>query len=182
MTLFIRLVTALSNFCGGIAAALIVVTLVLVCQIVVFRYGLGQPTAWQAELVIYLMIAVTFIGSPYVLATRGHVNMNVLPRHLGPRGRTVLAFFASLFSLGFCVGLVWAGLDLVSEAVAEGWRSDAVADVGLWVPYLSLPLGIGILALQYVADILESVTGRGGGDDGAPSGDRPAGPAERAGP
>jgi TRAP-type C4-dicarboxylate transport system permease small subunit len=182
MALFIRLVTALSKFCGGFAAALIVVTLALVCQMVVLRYGLGQPAARQAELVTYLVIAVTFIASPYVLATRGHVNMNVLPRYLGGRGRTALALLASLFSLGFCLGLVWAGLDLLYEAVAEGWRTDAVEDVGLWIPYLSLPLGVGVLALQYVADILGSVTGRGNGDDQAPCRPHRPPPGPEAGP
>lgn len=160
MTLFIRLVTALSNFCGGFAAALIVVTVGLVCQMVVLRYGMGQPAARQGELVTYLMIALTFIASPYVLATRGHVTMTVLPRHLGPRGRAVLAVLAALFSLAFCVGLVWAGVDLVREAVAEGWRSDALWNVELWIPYLALPLGMSVLALQYLAEVVETLAGR----------------------
>ena len=30
----------------------------------------------------------------------------------------------------------------------------------LWIPYLSLPLGIGLLSLQYVADILALLTGQ----------------------
>jgi TRAP-type C4-dicarboxylate transport system permease small subunit len=29
----------------------------------------------------------------------------------------------------------------------------------LWIPYLSIPLGIGLLSLQYVADILALASG-----------------------
>jgi len=44
----------------------------------------------------------------------------------------------------------------------------------LWIPYLALPLGIGLLALQYLADIIELLTGEDppGGDPAiAPSKD-----------
>ncbi len=30
----------------------------------------------------------------------------------------------------------------------------------LWIPYLSLPVGMGLLALQYIADIWALATGR----------------------
>jgi TRAP-type C4-dicarboxylate transport system permease small subunit len=32
--------------------------------------------------------------------------------------------------------------------------------VRLWIPYSSMPIGLGILTLQYVADIYNLVTGR----------------------
>ena len=87
MTILIRLISALSRFCGGVAVALIVAALALVGDMVVLRYGLGRPAPWQAEIVTYLMMAVTFIGAPYALVTRGHVAIDVVPRLLGRRGR-----------------------------------------------------------------------------------------------
>ena len=35
--------------------------------------------------------------------TRGHVNVDILPLHLGPRARYWLALFTMLFALAFCV-------------------------------------------------------------------------------
>lgn len=160
MTVLIHLITALSKFCGGVAAALVLAVLFLVCDIVVLRYLVGLPVTWQAELVTYLMIALTFIASPYVLVTRGHVNMDVLPRALGRAGRIVLGVLAAVISMGFCLGIAWASLGLLREAVSEGWRSDMVWGIGLWIPYVALPVGIGLLALQYLADILGYVSGR----------------------
>ncbi len=62
------------------------------------RYVLNHSTIWQTDLITYCITAATFIGSPYVLLTRGHVNVNVLPLHLRPRGRFALAMFASILS------------------------------------------------------------------------------------
>ena len=30
----------------------------------------------------------------------------------------------------------------------------------LWIPYCSMPIGLGLLTLQYVADLIKLVTGR----------------------
>ena len=60
--------------------------MLVVCQMVFVRYVLNQNTIWQTDFVTYSLIAATFIGSPYVLLTRGHVNVDVLPLYLGPRG------------------------------------------------------------------------------------------------
>ena len=51
------------------------------------RYVLNQNTIWQTDFVTYSLVAATFIGSPYVLMTRGHVNVDVLPHYLGSARR-----------------------------------------------------------------------------------------------
>ena len=48
------------------------------------RYVLNQNTIWQTDFVTFSLVAATFIGSPYLLLTRGHVNVDVLPLYLGP--------------------------------------------------------------------------------------------------
>jgi TRAP-type C4-dicarboxylate transport system permease small subunit len=30
----------------------------------------------------------------------------------------------------------------------------------LWIPYASMPIGLGVISLQYVAEIIKLVTGR----------------------
>ena len=73
----------ISQLCGFIAAALIAVGVLVVCQMVFVRYVLNENTIWQTDFVTYCLVAATFIGSPYVLLTRGHVNVDVLPLYLG---------------------------------------------------------------------------------------------------
>ena len=58
--------------------------MLVVCHMVFVRYVLNQNTIWQTDFVTYSLVAATFVGSPYVLMTRGHVNVDVLPHYLGP--------------------------------------------------------------------------------------------------
>jgi TRAP-type C4-dicarboxylate transport system permease small subunit len=160
MNLFIRIISALSRLSGVIAALMISTAVLVVCQLVFTRYVLGESTSWQTEFVTYTLIAATLIGSPYVLLTRGHVNVDLLPMYLGPRSRFVMAMFASLFSFTFCLFLTWSGVMFWYESWDANWHSDTMWEVRLWIPHLALPVGVGLLSLQYLADILSLLTGR----------------------
>lgn len=160
MHAFVKSVAAVSQACGMFAAALIGSAILVVCQMVVMRYFLNASTVWQTEYVVFSLVAATFIGSPYVLLIRGHVNVDLLPHYLGQRGRHLLALLASFGGLLFCLVLAWTGYELFHEALVGGWTTDTVWQLPLWIPYLSLPIGIGLLALQYVADIIALLTGQ----------------------
>jgi TRAP-type C4-dicarboxylate transport system permease small subunit len=157
---FARAVRALSQLCGFIAAGLVALAVVIVCEMVFVRYVLNHSTIWQTDFITYSITAATFIGSPYVLMTRGHVNVNVLPLHLGPRGRFALALFAALTSAAFCIVMAVMTFLFWKEAWDNRWVSDTMWRARLWIPYSSMPIGLGLLTLQYVVDIACLVTGR----------------------
>ncbi|HEX7005818.1 MAG TPA: TRAP transporter small permease subunit, partial [Alphaproteobacteria bacterium] len=76
MALYVRAVKRLSQLCGIVAAGLIALGVLVVCQMVFVRYALNHNTIWQTDFVTWSLVAATFIGSPYVLLTRGHVNVD----------------------------------------------------------------------------------------------------------
>lgn len=159
MRAFYKLVANLSRLCGIAAALMLLLAVLVVCHMVWVRYVLEGSSIWQTEFVTYLLIAVTFIGSPYVLLTRGHVNVDLLPLYVGPRTRFALALIASGISLAFCLIVTWYGFEFWWEAWDNRWLSETVWAVRLWIPYASLPIGFAVLSLQYVADILALLTG-----------------------
>jgi len=160
MKYFINLVCIISKACGIVAALLIGAAIIVVCQMVVMRYFLNASTIWQTEFVIFSLVASTFIGSPYVLLIKGHVNVDLLPHYLGRRGRYGLALLASLLGFTFCAVLAWKGYLHFYEALVSGWTTDTVWALPLWIPYISIPIGIGLLTLQYVADIIALLSGQ----------------------
>src|SRR2546427_9280275 len=93
-----------SQLCGIVAAALIGLGVLVVCEMVFVRYALNQNTIWQTDFVTWSLVAATFVGSPYVLLTRGHVNVDVLPHYLGDRKSTRLNSSHSQISYAvFCL-------------------------------------------------------------------------------
>jgi TRAP-type C4-dicarboxylate transport system permease small subunit len=160
MDRYIRAVRFLSQCCGVFAAALIGLGVLVVCHMVFVRYVLGHNTIWQTDFVTYSLVAATFIGSPYLLLTRGHVNVDVLPHYVGPRARFWLAVFAVVLSLAFSIVLAVLTFRFWHEAWSNKWVSDTMWRARLWIPYACMPIGLGILSLQYVADLFNLLTGR----------------------
>src|SRR6476620_10946195 len=160
MDSFIRAVTFLSRVAGVIGALMIALAVLVICDMVIERYVFNLTTIWQIDVVTYSIVAATFVGSPYVLMNRGHVNVDILPLHLGPRARYWLAIVTGLIAIAFCIALWWLTANFWYEAYSENWRSNTVWRARLWIPYLSLPVGLGLLVLQYVAALLATATGR----------------------
>src|SRR6266567_1834905 len=102
MTRFIKMIEAISRASGMVAAGLIALGVFVVCEMVFERSVLGTNTVWQIDFVTNCLVAATFIGSPYVLMTRGHVNVDVLPLYLGARKRWWLALISMLLAMAFC--------------------------------------------------------------------------------
>lgn len=160
MDTFARTVRLLSRFCGYVAAALIAVGVGVVCQMVFVRFVLNENTIWQTDFVTYSIVAATFIGSPYVLMLRGHVNVDVLPLHLGPRPRFWLAVGSMLMAMAFCVALAILTSAYWLESWNQHWLSNTMWRVRMWIPYASMPIGLWIATLQYVVEFLGLITGR----------------------
>jgi TRAP-type C4-dicarboxylate transport system permease small subunit len=160
MDRFVRVVRHISLACGYFAAGLIGLGVIVVCHMVFVRYVLNQNTIWQTDFVTYSLVAATFVGSPYVLMTRGHVNVDVLPLYAGPRFRYWLALFAAAVTLAFCVTMAVLTFHFWKEAWDNRWVSDTMWRARLWIPYASMPIGLGILTLQGIADLFCLATGR----------------------
>jgi TRAP-type C4-dicarboxylate transport system permease small subunit len=160
MDAFLRVVRGLSLLCGILAAGMIAVSIFVVCHMVVMRYVLNASTIWQTEFVVYMMLAATMIGMPYVQMLRGHVNVDLLPIYLRGVPRQVLYLVAQGASLVICAIIAWHSSHLWWDAWSGDWHSDTVWGVPLWLPYAVLPLGFGLMCLQFVADLLMVLTGR----------------------
>jgi TRAP-type C4-dicarboxylate transport system permease small subunit len=160
MDRYIRSVRFISQLCGYAAAGLIGLGVIVVCHMVFVRYVLGQNTIWQTDFVTYSLVAATFVGSPFVLMTHGHVNVDILPLYSGPRLRRWLALFAGLVTLAFAVTLAVLTFEFWKEAWDNKWVSDTIWRARLWIPYACMPFGLGILAMQCIADLLSLMTGR----------------------
>lgn len=150
----------LSRISGIFAILLILISILVVCQMIFQRGVLGQSTIWQTEFVIFSLIAATFIGAPYILMTHGHVNVDLLPLLLGHRSRVALALLASCLALAFCAVVFWESIFWWYEAYSINRLTSTIWRARLWIPYFSVPLGMGLLCLQYIVDIWAIATGR----------------------
>lgn len=150
---FLRIVAALSTVAGWCSAAMIVAAVGITCQMIFIRFVLNGSTIWQTEAVIYLAIASTLIGLPYVQRLRGHVNVDLIPLSLGRRARFFMALFTLSLSILMVALMLWYGFEFWHLAFEKNWKSDTIWGVRLWIPYAALPIGFALFLLQLIADL-----------------------------
>jgi len=168
MPIALRVIHFVSTLCGVIASLMIFASVLITCHMIFVRAVLNQSTVWQTEVVIYLMIAATLIGLPYVQKLRGHVGVDLLPTFLPPPMRRGLAIVTLIITAGMVAIMLWHGFDMWHLAWSRNWKSETVMSYTLWVPYLAIPVGFGLFLLQLLGDLWLAVVGASLDEKGMP--------------
>lgn len=153
----LRLIGVVSTACGVLASFMILASVLITCQMIWVRFVLNKSTIWQTEAVIYLMIGATLIGLPYVQKLRGHVSVDLLENMLPPRMRRGLAVFTLIVTALMMLVMLFYGWEMFYLAWSRGWKSETVWAVPLWIPYISVPLGLFLFLLQVLADLWATI-------------------------
>jgi len=154
---FITLVNRMSQVVGVLSAAMVVIAVVITCQMIFIRYFLNGSTYWHTEAVVYLVLAATLLGLPYVQKLKGHVNVDLVPMLLPPVGRKALMIASFVGATIVLSIMTFYSAELVYLSYSKGWTSDTVWGPPLWIPYLTMPLGFGLFGLQLLADLIELI-------------------------
>ncbi|KAB1077367.1 TRAP transporter small permease [Methylobacterium soli] len=139
---------------GGVA--LVCACLVLSYSVVI-RYVLHEPTDWQDEMAVFLIVGATFFSAAAVQAKRGHVAIEALTGLLSPRVNRARLLIADLVSFVFVVFFAWKSWTLLHEAWVDGQVSQSSWGPPLWIPYLLMAAGMSLLSIQFALQIAEEV-------------------------
>ncbi|MCA3748302.1 MAG: TRAP transporter small permease [Rubrobacter sp.] len=150
----LRWIGWVSEASGYISGVLIFASTLIICYAVVLR-ALGYSTVWQTELTVYLLMFVTFIGGAYGLKHDEHVNVDLLVNRLPVRTASLLKLLSALLSLVVIAVVAWRSGIMWVEAVEKGWRSGTAWNPPLAYPYAILPVGMALIALQYVVIMVD---------------------------
>ncbi|EIJ47907.1 TRAP-type C4-dicarboxylate transport system small permease [Herbaspirillum sp. GW103] len=138
--------------------ALLVTSCILTYSVVV-RYFFHQPTDWQDEASVFMLVGVIFLCSGYVQSLRGHIGIEALAGMLSPLANKVRMFIVDVLSFLFCAFFTWKSWTLFHEAWAEGQTTSSTFAPPLWIPYSLMALGMTMLTLQLLVQVLTRITG-----------------------
>lgn len=155
MRKFVAAVDRLSVVCAIVASVMLAVAALVICWNVLYR-EMGHSTYWEIEFSVYMMVAALFLASPYCLQTNGHVGVDLLSHYLPPGARRKVAVAVMVIGLLVCIYLAIAGGLLTWEAVHRGDRSESTWAPAKWPLFLTMPVGMALTALQYLADLFRA--------------------------
>lgn len=148
----------LSELVGRAVSWLVLVMVGVLVYEVIMRYFLGSPTIWAHEFTTMVFGAFAILGASYTLREQAHVRSEVV---WGAMPERVQAFCDMIvFALGLVVLAVvfWQSIDFAQRS----WATHEFSNRSVWQPPLYyikslIPVAMGLLILQSVAELLRSV-------------------------
>lgn len=151
-----QILTWVENF---LAAAALAAAAGISISAVILRFVFGRGIFWSEEAVIFLIIFSTFIGAVITLRHNEHVNVDILPAFLGPRGRWFFNLLAGVLIVIYCAAIGGYGWILITQPAARNTVTPAL-HLPLWVVELALPIGLTVLFLRSLELVYRTARGQ----------------------
>jgi C4-dicarboxylate transporter DctQ subunit len=163
----------------SIAVCLGLMTLITFVNVVA-RYVFSDNVLWAKEATEYLFAWLVLMGMSYGVKKHVHIGVDVLISHLSKPARKIFALLSITACLAFAVLLMigawkywypfateraWMEtedlpmpqmLQFLADWMNEGERYEKVPR---WIPYLALPLGVGLLLIRLLQQGWRIVSG-----------------------
>lgn len=145
-----RFVAALAHGLSAVGVVCVVAMMVLTTADVVARYVFNSPTMWADEMASYLLVAIVFLGLAHNLRTDGHIRIDVITTHVGPRARLVLEVFAYAVGVLFAIVLIGGAWTRFYNFWIRHTQSDSPLMTPLWIAMVPVVLGAVVLGIAMV--------------------------------
>lgn len=150
-------------WCAGllIAAMMLVITL----DVVVRNLGY-QSSAHFFTFTEYALLIVPCLGAPWLVREKGHVYVEILLMHLGPRPRAALRTAIGLLCVAVCVVLAWYGFEVTLRDYLGNEKDVRSLDMPRWMVVGFVPLSFAMMAVEFLRflarreDFLGSMAGK----------------------
>ena len=165
---FTSLIEGLITGIRILTAILLIVAVALNFANIIGRYVLNAPIASAEEVMLFLLVAVVFLGNSVVSWEGNQIRMDVILHVLPSALRRWLEFIADLAVIAVSLVLIWLAWPVIHMLAEFDQRSQA-ADVPLYIPQALIPIGLGLTALLTVGRLItKSVRRRGVPDEHGP--------------
>lgn len=154
-----RVFSGLNLICAVLGAALLFMIAAIICFEVTIRWLGGESRLWVIEVSEYALLFITFLGAPYLLEKNMHVVLDLVYDSLSGGSRIALQFFNATIGFALCAVLTVVGVSVVMEQFEIGVRQVTVMRPQSWWITAALPIGMGLMAVQFLDQMIRSLRG-----------------------
>jgi len=131
-------------------AAALIVAMMLVITIDVVVRNLGyQSSAHFFTFTEYALLIVPCLGAPWLVREKGHIYVEILLMHLGPRARRILSIGIALACIAVCLVIAWYGFEVAATDWRQAEKDVRSLDMPRWLVVGWIPLSFLMMALEF---------------------------------
>ncbi len=139
----------------AVAGVYLAAMMVAIVYITMFRWMELPYWAYAFEVVEYGFVYVMMLGSPWLVRKRGHVYIEIVTAALAPGTRRVVSRLVALLCMLACLVLAWYSWKLFgNDWVTNHLDEKRSRDLQRWLGTIVMPLGFGLMALEFLRFIV----------------------------
>jgi TRAP-type C4-dicarboxylate transport system permease small subunit len=153
---FLDRLFTLSGYLAGIF--LVSIAVLVVAQIVARFFNKQIPSA--DEFAGYCLAASSFLGLAYSFRSGSHIRVTLLTDRLSSKGQRIMLLLGLAFSVVMIA--IWAvnSISLVYESWAYKEISTGILKYPIWIPQLSMGIGVTLFCLAILEDLVNVIRGK----------------------
>lgn len=93
-----------------------------------------------------------------------HIHVDIVVGSLSPRTRCFIEVFTTCVGIFFCAVFVMESFDMAILSLEMDNTSPSTLRTPMWIPQMALPIGMGLLLLQFVRTLLVDIAKINTGD------------------
>ncbi|ARN22770.1 TRAP transporter small permease [Piscinibacter gummiphilus] len=140
------------------AASLAAIGLVITAQIVARLFGQQIPAA--DDFAAWAMAASAFLALPYAMRHGDHIRVTLMLQFLPKGWERGFEVLATAIGCGLAGWAAWHTVTFVFESWQYGEVAQGMLRVPLWIPQLSMAVGMALLAVMLADRLWRVATGR----------------------
>jgi TRAP-type C4-dicarboxylate transport system permease small subunit len=139
-----------NDACAYVAMALAYVIMLSVTFDAAMTFFASHPQNWAPEITEYSLVAITFLGSAWVLRRGQHVRIDTLLVHLKPQTRRWFDVITSMICASVCAVITWYGAKVTWQHYQMHYTLPTVLEPPSYITMLLVPVGSLLLCVQFV--------------------------------
>jgi TRAP-type C4-dicarboxylate transport system permease small subunit len=121
------------------------------------RSLLGKSTLVAAELSGYALVAIVCLALAYTQRSGGHIEITLLTRQLPQKMQELLKLATLSLSVAFMIWFTYATCIPVILKYSQHVRSITFLATPMWIPYLLIPIGLGMMTLELLVELMSKL-------------------------
>jgi C4-dicarboxylate transporter, DctQ subunit len=129
---------------------------------VVSRYLIHASWSFSEEIMIYLFVYSTFIGSAVAFKRGAHLGVTFMSDKLPKKGRIVLLIFSAIVTVALMTVLLKYSMVMVQNQIKFNQRTPALG-MPEWISGISVPIGAVLIGIRVVQSTWTTIKSYGKG-------------------
>lgn len=149
-----RVVNKIIDWCilalAAIAGVVLLLLLLAVCFATVSRALFNEPFAFLIDYASYALLYIAFLGAPWLLSKRGHINIDMVINALPPKAKKIWQAVLDLVLAIVCIILCVIGFQLTKSNFANHVIISDFLNTPQWILLVSVPVGSFFTAIEAI--------------------------------